>query len=200
MMAAMRLRRPTICASLAVIALVAVAAGCGSSHANESTATTAMVTGATAAAGSNRIAPPGAPYSYRIPVGWHSLAQFTVGDLSVKARYRSAIARRSGLIYVFSIPRGTANAHTLGVQYANQLKQLGLKVEAVSAGLIGNNPAFIYDVDNVSMPDGGTARARKVLIFSSDAIVSMNCQWSDNADQRATLAGCDSVRATMRVS
>ena len=175
--------------ALAVV-LVALLAGCGHGGSGGSDAGTQLLTGATATAGSHRIAPPGAPYSYRIPRGWHSLAHFAIGDPSPRTRDRSVIVRGSGLIYV----------DTLAAQYERSLKQLGMSIQAGSAALVGKNPAVIFDVEDVPLPGGATARARKVLIFGSDSIVIMNCQWSSTTDQQATLTACDRVRATMHVT
>jgi hypothetical protein len=185
--------------ALAVV-LVALLAGCGHGGSGGSDAGTQLLTGATATAGSHRIAPPGAPYSYRIPRGWHSLAHFAIGDPSPRTRDRSVIVRGSGLIYVAAADRGTASVHTLAAQYERSLKQLGMSIQAGSAALVGKNPAVIFDVEDVPLPGGATARARKVLIFGSDSIVIMNCQWSSTTDQQATLTACDRVRATMHVT
>lgn len=183
-----------------MVVLAALLAGCGHQSSGGSDAGTQLLSGATAIPGSHRMAPPGAPYSYRIPPGWHSLAHFAIGDPSPKTRDRSVIVRKSGLIYVAATNRGTASVHTLAAQYERSLKQLGMSIQAGSAALVGNDPAVIFDVEGVPLPGGSTARARKVLIFGSDSIVLMNCQWSSNSDQQSTLAACDHVRATMRVA
>ena len=137
---------------------VAVTGGCGSHNFSDSAPSTELLSGATAAAGS-RIAPAGGPYSYRVPAHWHSIARFTVGSVSAKTRYRSAIARGSGLIYAASSDRGTADPHSLGMQYAQELKRLGMSVESVSAALVGNSPAFVFDINDVPVPGGGTGSA-----------------------------------------
>lgn len=195
----MRLLRAHPVAILVAILAPAATAGCGSHNFSDSSPSTELLSGATAAAGS-RIAPAGGPYSYRVPAHWHSISRFTVGSVSARTRYRSAIARGSGLIYVASSDRGSADPHALGMEYAKQLKQLGMSVESVSAALVGNSPAFVFDINDVPVPGGGTGSARRILIFTPQAIINLTCQWTDQADQKTTLAGCDSVRSSMRVS
>ncbi len=180
-------------ASLVLLAVL-VCAGCGS---GSSADTNETVSGAVATAGV--VHPGGGAYSYTVPDGWRSLARIRVGNAADGARGRSAIVRGSGLIYVFATARGTKTPRAFGDQYQKGLQQLGMSSTALAAANVNGHPQLIYDVSDVPIAGGGSGDARKVLVFSPDAIVVVSCQWDRDADQTPTLQACDSVRNSLAV-
>jgi hypothetical protein len=193
MMAAMTTRATPRLLAVAVVVLAVLASGCGGSDSTGDT-----VTGATARNG--QIAPPGAPYSYAVPAGWHALGEIAVENSAPKTRYRSAVARNTGLIYVFSTARDGKSAHAIGVSYVQELERLGMTSKLLSTAPVDGNPAFEFDVKDVPLPNGGTARARRILIFGPADVVVVSCQWQVVADTRPTLTACADVRSSMTLS
>ena len=186
-------------AILVAIIAVAAAAGCGSHNFSDSGPSTELLSGATAAAGSRivtrrravQLPGAGALAQHLAVHGWERLGQDPV-----------PLGDRAGLgTDLCGLERpGHGRPPRTGDAVRQELKRLGMSVESVSAALVGNSPAFVFDINDVPVPGGGTGSARRILIFTPQAIINVTCQWTDQADQKTTLAGCDSVRSSMRVS
>ncbi len=187
---------PRLPFAVVALALLVAAAGCGSS--GSSGDANATVAGAVATNGV--VTPEGGAYSYDLPAGWHSLPTLRVDNATSKTHDRSAVARKTGLIYVFATDRSTRNPMAYGKEYQDGLKQIGLSSTALALTSIGGAPAIIYEVKDVPIAGGGTGQARKILVFGSDAVIVISCQWDDDDDQAATLQACSSVRKSMQLS
>ena len=168
-------------------------AGCGSSSAGSQ-----EVSGVTATNGV--IAPPGGPYSYRVPAGWHALARIEVGDPSSKAHARSAVARGRGLISVVASPRRSGDPHRLASAYVAGLAQEGVHSRLVGLGAMDRSTAFTLAVSNVPVPGGGRSAGLRTLLFAPRDLILISCQWVDRQDRREVLRACADVQKSMKLT
>jgi hypothetical protein len=180
-----------VIAGAAVLALVLTA--CGSDSAGSQ-----QVSGVTANDGV--IAPPGGPYSYSVPAGWHALTTIEVGDPSSAARARSAVARGTGLISVVSSNRRSGDPHHLAAAYVAGLTQEKISSRLVSISRIDGSPAITLDVANVPVPGGGTAKARRTLLFAPGALILISCQWVEQNTRSEVLDACTQVTSSLKLT
>jgi hypothetical protein len=157
------------------------------------------------------VQPAGAPYSYRVPVGFHPRqppaadsspgpSASTDPDPAPREMYRTTATTQTGSAndfvsvasFTLKQPASAANETALGAQFDRWVKAAGADPSTRVDVRVGNYPAFKYTFTN------GAIGAYDYFVFNGRTAVDVVCEWS--ADQAAIQHGCQELLNTLMIT